>query len=130
LTPFEVSKRGFESPSHGLSATTQLQDHGKVITDKYGINFAHGVPNYPTSVTFKSYTLLNDNKIEPPSPQLLALHAASAKIAHMSGVVEHLKEKFRDTEPIAVMTSPNAADEFVRALKNAQLQHLTRSVYD
>ena len=42
---------------------------------------------------------------------LTVLHAAYAKIARTSGAVEYLKETFRDTQPISVVTSPNAAEE-------------------
>jgi hypothetical protein len=115
-----------------LTLSLGLQDHGNIIPDKYKVGFALG--HWPfrasaTSVTFQAYTLPNGKKIEPPSPQLIALHAACAKIAHMSGAAEHLEETFRDTEPISVMTAPNAADELVHALKKVQLQHPTRPLY-
>jgi len=126
LTPFEVSGRGFEFIYHRLTAVTRLQDHREIITNRYEVNFAHGNWYFRASVTFRTYTLPNGKKIEPLSPQLIALHAACAKIAHMSSAAEHLKETFRDTEPISVMTSPNAADGLVHALKKVQLQHFTR----
>ena len=113
-----------------LTAIARLQDDGIVIADKYNVNFAPGISFFRTSVTFQTYTLPNGKKIEPPSPHLIALHPACAKIARMSGAAEHLKETFRDTEPIPVMTAPNAADELVHALKKDQLQHLTRPVHD
>ena len=56
-----------------------------------------------------------------PDPKILALHAACAGIAHMSGAAEYLQELFRDTDSIAVMTEPNAADELRRVLKARQL---------
>ena len=80
-------------------------------------------------MAFRAYTLPGGKEIEPPSPQLIALHAACAKIAHMSGAAEHLEEAFRDTEPLPVMTDPNAPDELVHALKKVRLQHITRPVY-
>jgi len=85
--------------------------------------------NFLTSMTFQTYTLPNGKKIEPPSPQLIALHAVCVKIAHMSGAAEHLEETFRDTEPLPVMTAPNAANEPVHALKKIQLQYITRLMY-
>ena len=106
-------------------ATTGLQDHGEIITDKYEVNFAYPTCPFRKEVTFQACTLPNGKKIEPPSPQLIALHAACAKIAHRSGVAEHLQETFRDTEPISVMTAPNAANELVHALKKVQLQYTT-----
>ena len=128
LTPFEVSRCGFKSLCSRLTTITRLQDNGAVIPNKYEVNFIHGTSYFRTPVTFQTYTLPNGKEIEPPSPQLIALHAACAKIAHMSGAAEHLEETFRDTEPIPVMTAPNAADELVHALKKVQLQHLTRPV--
>ena len=129
LTPFEVSRRSLESLYHRLNAITRPQDHGEIIINKYKVNFAHGFWYSRTSVTFRAYTLPGGKEIEPPSPQLIALHAACAKIAHMSGAAEHLEETFRDTEPLPVMTAPNASNELVHALKKVQLQHITRPVY-
>jgi len=99
LTPFEVNRRGFESLYHGLTAITRLQDHGEIVTDKYEVNLAHGNWYFRPSVTFRAYTLPNGKEIEPPSPQLIALHPACVKIAHMSDAAEHLEETFGDAEP-------------------------------
>ena len=118
-----------------LTTIVRPQAEGNFITDKYKVNFAFGIPSawrrtIRPSVVFQAHTLQNGKKIEPPSPQLLALHAACAQIAHMSGAAEHLEETFRDTEPISVMTAaPNSANELAHALKKVQLQHLTRPVY-
>jgi len=75
-----------------------VQDNGEIITDKYKVNFVHDYSKFLTSATFQTYTFPNDKKIEPPSPQLIALHAACAKIAHTSGAAKYLQETFRDTE--------------------------------
>ena len=125
LTPFEVSRRSFESPYHKLTATTGLQYDGEIVTNKYEVNFAYPACPFRREVTFQACTLPNSKKIEPPSPELIALHAACAMIAHRSGVAEHLQETFRDTEPISIMTAPNAANELVHALKKVQLQYTT-----
>jgi len=126
LTPFEAS-------GYVLNLCTwvyrRLQDHREVIPDKYKINYVRGIWHFRASATFQTYTLSNNKKIEPPSPKLIALHAACAKIAHMSGAAEHLEETFRDTEPLPVMTVPNATDELFHALKKVQFQHITRPVY-
>ena len=90
LTPFEVSRRGFETHYHGLTATTGLQDDGKIITNKYKVNFAYPACPFRREVTFQAYTYPNGKKIEPPSPELIALHAACAMIAHKSGAAELL----------------------------------------
>ena len=79
---------------------------------------------------FRAHTLPNGRTIEPPSPQLIALHAACAQIAHMSGAAEHLEETFKDTEAIPVMTAtPNAADKLARALAKAEFQSTPNSRY-
>ncbi|KAF8119154.1 hypothetical protein EV363DRAFT_1203204, partial [Boletus edulis] len=52
-----------------------------------------------------------------PDPRIIALHAACAQIAHMSGAAGWLQEFLRDSDEISVMTAPNAASELSRALK-------------
>jgi len=128
LTPFEVDF-GFMSLCRRPTIIIRLQNRGNVIPGKYKLNCAvHYWQNYlHHSVTFRTHTFPDGKKIEPPSPRLIALHAACAQIAHMSGAAEYLEETFRDTEPIPVMTAtPNAAGELVHALKKVQLQCLAR----
>ena len=80
--------------------------------------------------TFKAHTLPNGETIEPPSPQLLALHAACAQIAHMSGAAGILEETFRDTDDIPLMTATdNSAAILSHALKKVQLEQFPRAVY-
>ena len=78
---------------------------------------AHG--SIKSTIVFEDYTLA-DQVIPAPDPKIIALHAACARIAHMSGAAEHLRELYRDTEHISVMTESNAADELCRALKALQ----------
>jgi len=85
-------------PIIGLPPSLDRQDHGEIITDKYKVDFVHDYSKFLTSPTFQTYTFPNGKKIEPPSPQLIALHAACAGIAHASGAVRRLQETFRDTE--------------------------------
>ncbi|KAI0727096.1 hypothetical protein C8Q72DRAFT_886799 [Fomitopsis betulina] len=70
-------------------------------------------------VVFKSYAL-GDLVIPTPDPRTIALHAACTRITHMSGASEFLRELYRDTEDISVMTEPDAAYELCRALKVLQ----------
>ena len=70
-------------------------------------------------VVFRSLSV-GDVKIPAPDPRIIALHAACAKVAHTSGAMEYLRELYRDTDSIAVMTQPNAAYELSRALKALQ----------
>ena len=128
LTPFQVYP--VLSLCHRLT-TIDPQDRGNVVPNAYSVNLAQPVWSkfFKKPVTFRTHPLPNGGVIEPPSPQMLALHAACAQIAHMSGAVEHLVETFRDTESIPVLTAaPNSANELVHALKKVQLQQLTRPV--
>ena len=86
---------------------TLLQEYGSVVPNKYAINITNTyvLAAFLPYTTFKVHTLPDGTAIEPPSPQLLALHAACAKIAHMSGAMEILEEMFRDTDGIPVMTA-------------------------
>ena len=68
---------------------------------------------------FEDYSLSNQ-VIPAPHTKIIALHAAYARIAYMSGAVEHLRGLYRETDDISVMTEPNAADELRRALKALQ----------
>ena len=80
--------------------------------------------------TFKAHTLPNGETIEPPSPQLLALHAACTQIAQMSGAAGILEETFQDTDDIPLMTAAdNSATVLSHALKKVQLEQFPRAVY-
>ena len=75
-------------------------------------------------VTFKDKIVILDDQvveIHAPDPSLLALHASCAKIAHKSGAIEYLRELYRETDSIAAMTEPNAAQELARALRPLQV---------
>lgn len=130
LTPVQVDL--VLSLYHRLTAINQLQDPGNVVSDMYNTGFARDIwsEDFKHSVTFRTHLLPNGRSIEPPSPQFLALHAACAQVAHMSGAAGLLEESFRYTESIPLMTAaPNSADELVHALKKVQLQRLTRPMH-
>ncbi|TFY78403.1 hypothetical protein EWM64_g5610 [Hericium alpestre] len=66
--------------------------------------------------------LASDPEVIPaPHPELIAVHAACARVAHMSGAAEYLEELCRETDAISVMTEPNAANELAQSLKALQL---------
>ena len=52
-------------------------------------------------VTFTS----SEGDLELPDPQLLGLHAACARVAHMSGAAEAFDKLERDVEDIEVLAS-------------------------
>jgi len=51
--------------------------------------------DYPEYVTF---TTPDPVKLPVPSPTYLAIHAACAKVAHLSGVAKCINELYRDME--------------------------------
>ena len=110
-----------------LGLTSHKDDQHNVLPDTYDVNYYLGKEYLPDigvgikqRITFRTATVGSKN-IPPPHPRLIGLHASCARIAHMSGVAEHLKELFRDTDMISVMTEPNAAYELTRALKTLQI---------
>lgn len=56
--------------------------------------------------------------IPAPDPRIVALHAACAKVAHMSAAAEHLGAVFRDPEQLRVMTDDGAFLNLVGTLSN------------
>jgi len=122
---------GFKSLCHRLT-TTDPQDRGNVVPNTYNVNLAKVAlfGNFKHTATLPAHPLPKGGVIEPPSRQILALHATCAQIAHLSGAVEHLVETFRDTESIPVLTAaPNSANELVHALKKVQLQQSNRPMH-
>lgn len=103
---------------------------GQVIPDTYNVEHSDSVADalragqVNSRVVFKSLSV-DDKTIPAPDRRIIELHAACARIAHMSGAAEHLREFFRDTDSIAVMTQPNAAYELSRALRTLQLVSAT-----
>jgi len=51
----------------------------------------------------------NHPKARLPNPKLLALHAACARVAHMSGATEVIDELERDAEATRVLTSDGSS---------------------
>lgn len=76
----------------------------------------HGLKS---QITFKTCQV-GAKAIPPPDPHLLAVHAACAQIANMSGAAEYLDELFQDTGEISVMTQSGAVYELTRALRGAK----------
>ncbi|KAJ7656301.1 hypothetical protein DFH06DRAFT_469170 [Mycena polygramma] len=78
--------------------------------------------------TFVS-VVYKDEVVEPPSPALLALHAACARVACMSGAADALKEFDKEVEPHRVLSmglrdmayNARAAREMDRALYKASM---------
>ncbi|TFY81523.1 hypothetical protein EWM64_g2485 [Hericium alpestre] len=114
-----------------LWLTPAKDAQGQVIPDTYDVNHCYGleylrrlVYHVKPQIVFRSLPL-GDQVIPAPDPDIIALHAACARIAHMSGAAEYLRELYRDVDNIAVMTEPNAAYELSRALKTLQVATAT-----
>jgi len=60
----------------------------------------------PEKVTFTSSDPTN---LPVPSPELLALHAACAKVAHLSGAREHIDELDRDLDDSRVLAADGSS---------------------
>ena len=58
-----------------------------------------------SQVTFRS----DDPSLPPPNPRYLALHAACAKVAFMSGAAEHIDMIMRDMEDIKVLAADGSS---------------------
>ena len=108
--------------------------HGQAIPETYDIKTSLRPALRPLlglrdRVTFHAYLNEDGVVVEPPNPVLLALHAASAQVAHLSGAAKVLDEIDRETEPIwGLSASPvdmsvclTSAAELVRALQMAQV---------
>jgi hypothetical protein len=59
----------------------------------------------PMVVDFTS----NLETVPPPNPKLLALHAACARVAHMSGATEFFDKIHRDAEEMEVLASDGSS---------------------
>ncbi|KAF9062237.1 hypothetical protein BDP27DRAFT_1233929 [Rhodocollybia butyracea] len=61
-------------------------------------------------VTFRSS---DPEKLPLPSPELLALHAACAKVAHLSGAAEHVDKLNREAESSTVLAADGGSSELL-----------------
>jgi len=65
--------------------------------NKYKLEVAHSwtIQGYPKFVTF---TMPDKDKLPVPSPMYLAIHAACAKVAHLSGAAKCINKFSRDMD--------------------------------
>ena len=78
------------------------------------------------TASFAQSEMDNGTIVPPPSPQLLALHAVCAQVAHMSGAAEYLGDIFGDLDDDlavhgSVMTQPGAMAMLSQKLKMLQI---------
>ncbi|KAF4622953.1 hypothetical protein D9613_001636 [Agrocybe pediades] len=89
--------------------------------NQYTVKTSHSnlTPFSDTVVTFGS----EHADLPPPSPLYLAIHAACAQVAHLSGAAEHIDKYDRDVEDITVLSptgeSAGLLDHALRGLQIA-----------
>jgi hypothetical protein len=88
------------------STTTQT------VKNRYKINCTDELFTPPEEVTF---TTPDDKNLPVPSEELLALHAACAKVAHFSGAAEYIDESDRDVESLGVLAHNGSSAEVLRS---------------
>ncbi|KAI0261955.1 hypothetical protein BC834DRAFT_1043708 [Gloeopeniophorella convolvens] len=114
--------------------TPALEDEQNVIPDTYDVNLVDPsifdvYPSLLQRISFQENMSPDGDVVPPPSPVLLKLHAACAKIACVSGAAEVLDDFYRDSEPMGGLSvsyqdmsfNPAGAAELVRALNRVQL---------
>ena len=60
------------------------------------------------------FTTVDPDKLPLPSPELLALHAACAKVAHLSGAGEYVDRILEDMEQIDVLAYDGTSSDILR----------------
>ena len=76
-----------------------LHGHQEAFIRKIFLGDSHHISGAPIFVEFNGQF----EKASPPDPLLLGLHAACARVAHMSGAAEFFDQIERDTEDIRVL---------------------------
>ncbi|KAJ3794296.1 hypothetical protein GGU11DRAFT_690093, partial [Lentinula aff. detonsa] len=79
-----------------LEATNQVNRYRVATASKFLV--AGGLPEF---IEFTS----SHPKLPLPSPDLLALHAVCAKVAHLSGAGEYVEQLDRDVEELCVLAA-------------------------
>jgi len=107
--------------------TPAKDEHGVIILDSYDVSSCYGEhwlatmgTGVKSQITFQSKQI-GTHTIPAPDPRIIALHAACAKIAHMSAAAEPLEVVFRNPESIRVLTDDGAFQYVVGALGNLGL---------
>ena len=59
------------------------------------------------------FTTVDPDKLPLPSPELLALHAACAKVAHLSGAGEYVDRIIEDMEQIDVLAYDGTSSDIL-----------------
>ncbi|CAA7269654.1 unnamed protein product [Cyclocybe aegerita] len=74
------------------------------------------VRHYPKEITFTSTV---PEKLSVPSREYLAIHAACAKVAHLSGAAEYIDHLYRDMEEMKTLSNDgSSADTLEQAISD------------
>ncbi|RXW12255.1 hypothetical protein EST38_g13597 [Candolleomyces aberdarensis] len=92
------------------------QDTYKVETFNQVVNRLHGGREV-------KFTTENPEELPVPSPDYLALHAACAKVAHLSGAAEYIETILRDAEEIPVLAADGSSGEVLTHLLRHVVAH-------
>ncbi|KAH9888962.1 hypothetical protein C8Q73DRAFT_708889 [Cubamyces lactineus] len=117
-----------------LWLTPAMDDNQHTIPNLYNVVFRDAIEARIYSyikpqVRFREFTTPDGQLVKPPSPALLELHAACARIAHLSGTAEVLDDVYQEEHPMngIPLSLPDmsvhapAADYLQRALTRAAL---------
>jgi len=103
---------------HSLFDELKLWFEPTGIPDTYKLgapNSRYILPHYRTTMTF---TTRDPEKLPLPSPEYLAIHAACARVANLSGAGEHIDKVLRELEDTKVLSKDGSSTE---ALEHALL---------
>lgn len=63
-----------------------------------------------------TFSTPDPERLPLPDPRYLALHAACARVAHMSGAAEYIDRIFREMEETGVLANDGGSDALYHAL--------------
>ena len=66
--------------------------------------------------TLVKFTTEDPENLPLPSPEYLKIHAACAKIAHMSGAGEYIEQILRDLEDMKILSEDGTSAELLEHL--------------
>ncbi|KAI0312630.1 hypothetical protein OF83DRAFT_1145133, partial [Amylostereum chailletii] len=101
----------FQSDVHDCFNRLELWFERTDIPNCYNIKTVMPGLLTPEQATGVTLTTPDPAHLPLPDPNLLALHAACAKVAHLSGAGEHVDRIFRDIEEIGVLAEDGGSAE-------------------
>ena len=79
------------------------------------------IPNVKRSVTFTTSDPVN---LPVPSRELLDLHAACCKVAHLSGAGEYIDTVYHDADEIGVLSADGASGDMLSYMLSSASKHI------